>query len=52
MFDTTMRFRETLNALRDCWDHFSDYVSDEDEHLARRKLAELCRDIAAKWDWD
>lgn len=38
------RFQNTKNDLRDCVEHIGDDVSPE-EHKARIKLIELCRDI-------
>lgn len=40
------RFRNTLEALRDCNEHLGDDVANEDEESAREALIKLCEDIA------
>lgn len=40
------RFQNTLRDLRDCDEHIFDELDDEDEEKARKKLIELCADIA------
>ncbi len=39
------RFQNTLNDLWDCKDHLDEDLSD-DEERARKRLIELCREIA------
>jgi hypothetical protein len=43
------RFRNTLDDLRDCYDHLNDKGLSEEEATARKSLAELCRDVALAW---
>lgn len=38
------RFRNTLQDLRDCESDMS--VESKEEHIARKRLVELCQDIA------
>lgn len=45
------RFQNTLQDLRDCEDHLDDRLS-EDEAKARKRLIELCHDIADNYDAD
>ena len=40
------RFQNTLNDLRDCYEHIEDEDLSEDEKEARNKIKELCKDIA------
>lgn len=40
------RFRNTLEDLRDCYDHLFDEGLSEEEERARRKLKTLCITIA------
>jgi hypothetical protein len=42
------RFTNTLEDLRDCYDHMNDNDDDlsEDEKKARQRLIKLCKDIA------
>jgi len=42
------RFENTLHDLRDCWENFEDPQDElsESEKKARKKLVELCREIA------
>lgn len=47
-----VRFSNTLEDLRDCWDHiFDDDLSDEEER-ARQRLIKLCKEIAAEFEDD
>ncbi len=39
------RFQNPLKDLRDCWENFDDVQSDS-EKKARKKLVELCFEIA------
>ena len=40
------RFQNTLNDLRDCYEHLDDKFESEDEERARASLMKLCRKIA------
>ena len=40
------RFRNTLQDLRDCWDHIDADDLSEDEAEARARLIKLCKEIA------
>lgn len=40
------RFRNTLEDLHDCNSHMDDELDSEDEVKARRKLIDLCQEIA------
>lgn len=46
------RFRDTLNDLRDCEEHIPSSLSDREEHEARRRLVEICRNIVEAADND
>lgn len=39
------RFRNTLEDLEDCADHFGDEDLSEEEQSARRKLMSLCESL-------
>jgi hypothetical protein len=39
------RFENTLEDLRDCYEHVGDEGLSESEHKCRDKLMKLCRDI-------
>lgn len=40
------RFENTLNDLRDCWEHWDDIDKDsEEEHRAQEKMLKLCQRI-------
>jgi hypothetical protein len=47
-----VRFQNTLNDLRDCNQHLFDEDLSPEEQRARRRLIELCREIAAEFDGD
>jgi ferritin-like metal-binding protein YciE len=40
------RFRNTLDDLRDCYDHLGDSLKGEEKE-AMEKLVELCKEIAS-----
>lgn len=40
------RWRNTREDLQDCYEHIDDKIDDQDESFARRKIIELCVDIA------
>ena len=40
------RFQNTLQDLRDCYDHLDDDLGSEEEKKARDSLSKLCRRIA------
>lgn len=40
------RFQNTLQDLRDCYEHLQDSDLSDDEDRARRRLINLCIDIA------
>jgi hypothetical protein len=44
------RFRNTLNDLRDCADHFDDEKLSPEEEAARQAMYNLCKDIVAAND--
>ena len=44
------RFANTLRDLRDCNEHLWDNDLSEDEEKARKRLIELCREIAEDGD--
>jgi hypothetical protein len=44
------RFENTLSDLRDCEEHLFDEDLSQDEDRARRRLVELCREIAEQAD--
>ena len=41
------RFRNTLNDLRECYEHIANEDLSDEESEARKKLIELCKDIAS-----
>jgi len=43
------RFQNTLNDLRDCFEHIDDDMRD-DEDRARKKLIRLCKSIAESFE--
>ena len=45
------RFQNTLDDLRDCYDHMHEELSDEEER-ARKRLIKLCVDIAGDYGED
>jgi hypothetical protein len=40
------RFRNSLEDLRDCYDNMDDNDMSEEEKQARKRLIQLCREIA------
>lgn len=44
------RFQNTLLDLRDCQEYINDDDLSEEEKRARKKLIELCKDIAEDYD--
>jgi len=36
------RFKNTLQALQDCWEHMDDPEMSEEEKHARKRLVKLC----------
>lgn len=42
------RFENTLHDLRDCYEHIDEKLS-EDEEKAKKKMIELCKQIASDW---
>lgn len=44
------RFTNTLEDLRDCQEHISDDDLSLEEHKARKKLVELCKQIGEEED--
>lgn len=42
------RFENTLVDLRDCYENMNDTDLSESEEKARKKLIDLCKDIAAE----
>ena len=46
------RFRNTLDAMRDCFEHMETPISDRAEAKARLSLVELCKTITEEYsDW-
>lgn len=39
------RFQNTLEDLKDCFEHITDTEISEEEEKARKKLIEVCRDV-------
>lgn len=46
------RFQNTVDDLKDCYDHLFDEDLSHDEQRAREGLIRICKDIAAEIDWD
>ena len=46
------RFENTLKALRECTEHWEDDLSNDFEVRARKRLIELCKDIAEEFSDD
>jgi hypothetical protein len=44
------RFHNTLSDLRDCYDHIDDDDLSEEEERARKRLIELCKEIASEFE--
>ena len=40
------RFENTLHDLRNCWNNFDEKELSESEEKARKRLVELCKEIA------
>lgn len=40
------RFQNTLEDLRDCEEHMGDRELSEEEACARKRMIEMCKDIA------
>ena len=47
-----VRFTNTLQDLRDCYEHMDDDDLSEEEEKARQRLIKLCEDIAADYGED
>lgn len=43
------RFRNTLEALQDCFDYFGDTDLSEEEESASSELITLCKELAEKY---
>lgn len=46
------RFKNTLNDLRDCQEHFDDQDLSKEEHKARIRIYEICKDIVDNFEKD
>ena len=45
------RFTNTLEDLRDCYEHMDDEDLSEEEKQSREELLRLCHEMAAGYDW-
>lgn len=46
------RFRNTLNALQDCFDNMDDSDLSQEEKRAKDRLVKLCSDVHADYGED
>ncbi|MCK9432539.1 MAG: hypothetical protein M0R00_06245 [Candidatus Omnitrophica bacterium] len=44
------RFQNTFNDLRDCEEHFDDQDLSEEEHRARIRMYDICKDIVDNFE--